>query len=90
MYEFTYHKASSTDEAESLVSKAGDGKFMSGGMTLLPTLKQRLARPSDVVDLNGLESELAGIGVDGKTVTVGALTRHAAVAASPTPATSSP
>ncbi len=70
------------DEAESLVAKAEDGKFMSGGMTLLPTLKQRLARPSDVVDLNGLEGDLSGISVDGKTVTVGALTRHAAVAAS--------
>ena len=53
MYEFNYHKASSIDDAKKLQSEAEEGKYMSGGMTLLPTLKMRLARPSDVVDLAG-------------------------------------
>ena len=51
MYEFNYHKASSIDDAKKIQSDAEEGTFMSGGMTLLPTLKMRLARPSDVVDL---------------------------------------
>lgn len=82
MYEFNYHKASSIDEAKSLQSGAEEGKFMSGGMTLLPTLKQRLARPSDIIDLAEVP-DMAGIEVSGDTVTIKAMTRHAAVAASP-------
>ena len=82
MYEFNYHKASSVDDAKKIQSGAEEGKFMSGGMTLLPTLKMRLARPSDVVDLAGI-SDLAGIEVTSDTVTIKAMTRHAAVAASP-------
>ena len=50
-------------------------------MTLIPTLKQRLAQPADVVDSGGI-SDLAGISVDGDTVTIGAMTTHATVAAS--------
>jgi carbon-monoxide dehydrogenase medium subunit len=81
MYEFNYHKASSIDEAKSLQSGAEEAKYMSGGMTLLPTLKQRLARPSDVIDLAQVP-DLAGIEVTGDTVTIKAMTRHAVVAAS--------
>ena len=80
MYEFNYHKASSIDDAKKLQSDAEEGKYMSGGMTLLPTLKMRLARPSDVVDLAGI-SDLSGIEVTGDSVTIKAMTRHAAVAA---------
>lgn len=78
MYDFTYKKATSIDEAVSAVTGAEEGKFMSGGMTLLPTLKQRLAKPSDVVDLGGIDG-LSGITVDGGKVTIGAMTRHAEV-----------
>ena len=80
MYEFNYHKASSIDDAKKLQSEAEEGKFMSGGMTLLPTLKMRLARPSDVVDLAGIP-DFAGIEVTGDSVTIKAMTPHAAVAA---------
>ena len=58
-----------------------EARAMSGGMTLIPTLKQRLAKPSDVVDLNGIK-ELAGIKVEGNGVTIGGMTRHADVASS--------
>jgi len=78
MYDFTYKKASSIDDATSSVAVAEDGVFMSGGMTLLPTVKLRLANPSDVVDLAGIDS-LAGISVGGGAVEVGAMTRHAVV-----------
>ena len=79
MYDFTYKKASSVDDAVSAVTGAEDGVFMSGGMTLIPTLKQRLSNPSDVVDLAGV-SGLAGISVDGGAITIGAMTRHFDVA----------
>ena len=78
MYDFTYKKASAIDDATSSVAVAEDGVFMAGGMTLLPTGKLRLANPSDVVDLAGIDS-LAGISVGGGAVEVGAMTRHAVV-----------
>ena len=81
MYDFAYHKPKSVADAIATVKKASDGKFMAGGMTLIPTLKQRLAQPSDVVDLGGI-GDLRGIKVDGNTVTIGAMTKHAEVAAS--------
>ncbi|MEQ9122188.1 MAG: FAD binding domain-containing protein, partial [Alphaproteobacteria bacterium] len=79
MYEFTYHKASSVADAAAKVSSADDGVLMAGGMTLIPTLKQRLAMPSDVVDLAGV-GDLAGISVKDGVVSIGAMARHDAVA----------
>ncbi len=55
---------------------------MSGGMTLIPTLKQRLAKPSDVVDLGGVK-ELAGVKLECNIVVIGGMTRLADVATSP-------
>ena len=55
MYDFNYHRASSVDEAvQSSESRPTTDVFLAGGHTLVPTLKQRLASPSDVVDLAGL------------------------------------
>ena len=81
MYQFAYHRPASLAEAEKLFSAADDPKFLGGGPTLIPTLKQRLASPSDLIDLGGLK-DLAGISVSGGVVTIGAATRHADVAAS--------
>lgn len=78
MYSVTYHRATSVADAVKKV-KAGDGKFLAGGMTLIPAMKTRLAAPSDVVDLTHI-AELRGIKVSGKTVTIGATTTHAEVA----------
>jgi carbon-monoxide dehydrogenase medium subunit len=79
MYDFNYQRADSVADAVSKVKSADDGTLMAGGMTLIPTLKQRLAQPSDVVDLGGI-ADLIGISVDGDTVTIGAMTTHATVA----------
>ena len=81
MYEFEYHRAGSIDEAVDLVGKSSDGRYLAGGMSIVPTMKLRLAQHSDLVDLNGI-AELAGISSDGSSVTVGAMTHHEAVAAS--------
>lgn len=81
MYEFNVHKPGSVADAVSALKSADDGKFLAGGQTLIPTLKQRLASPSDVVDLNGI-GELKGIRQDGDAVVIGAMTTHAEVAGS--------
>lgn len=81
MYETNYHKAGSTAEASDLIAKADDAKILGGGQTLLPTMKQRLAAPSDLVDVTGI-SELNGICADGDGVAIGAATTHAEVASS--------
>lgn len=81
MYQFTYHRPASLADAEKLFAGADDPKFLGGGQTLIPTLKQRLASPSDVIDLAAIP-ELSGIVAAGGAVAIGAATRHADVAAS--------
>ena len=79
MYETNYHRASSAGEAKSLMGSAEDGKIIAGGQTLIPTMKQRLAAPSDLVDIAAI-GDLAGISIEGNQVTIGACTTHAQVA----------
>ena len=83
MYNFNYHRPSSVEEAVQLLSGASEGTLMGGGMTLIPVLKQRLANPSDVVDIGAI-SGLSGVSEDGGNVVVGATTTHAAVASDAT------
>lgn len=82
MYPFAYHRPSSVADAAALLARSEDGRLLAGGMSLIPTLRFRLARASDLIDLNGIDS-LAGIERRGGTLRIGAMTRHAAVAASP-------
>ena len=81
MYDFTYHRASGVADAVGKVGAAAEGRFLAGGHTLLPTLKLRLARPSDLVDLQDV-GDLRGVSVSDGGVTVKAMTTHATVAAS--------
>lgn len=81
MYDFAYHRPKSVADAVALLKGKEEARPMSGGMTLIPTLKQRLARPSDVVDLGGIK-ELAGVKVEGNNVVIGGMTRHYDVASS--------
>lgn len=77
MYAVNYHRAKSVAEAAKLAK--GEAKLLSGGMTLIPAMKTRLAAPSDVIDLSHI-SELKGVKVSGKNVTIGAGTTHFDVA----------
>ena len=79
MYEFSYHRPASVADAASLLASHEDAKLLAGGQTYLPTLKQRLAQPSDLIDLGGI-AELKGIKEEGGGITIGAMTRHADVA----------
>ncbi|HEX7008211.1 MAG TPA: xanthine dehydrogenase family protein subunit M [Alphaproteobacteria bacterium] len=82
MYNFDYVRPASLKEVENALKGASDPKLLAGGMTLIPTLKQRLASPDKLVDLAGI-SDLRGIKVTSDTVTIGAMTPHAMVAGSP-------
>ncbi len=81
MYDFSYQKADTIEGAVAALNKAEDGTYLAGGMTLIPTLKQRLAQPSDVIDIGGMR-EIQGIRDDGKSIAIGAGTTHRAVAIS--------
>jgi carbon-monoxide dehydrogenase medium subunit len=78
MQDFNYHRPAKSAAAAALIKKAKNGKLMSGGMTLIPTMKQGLATPSDIIDLSGLGN--SGIAVTAAKVTVKAGTVHADVA----------
>ena len=52
MYETTYHRPASVDEAVALFGKGSDSKYLAGGHTLIPVMKQRLANPPHLVDLS--------------------------------------
>jgi Aerobic-type carbon monoxide dehydrogenase, middle subunit CoxM/CutM homologs len=79
MYAFTYHRPKTLADAAALLGQFEDPKLLGGGQTLLPTLKQRLARPTDLIDL-GQIPELKGIREEAGGLTIGAFTRHAEVA----------
>ena len=81
MYEFDYHRAASLDDAAGRIGRE-DAKFVAGGMSLLPALKLRLDRPSELIDLGAIQS-LKGISEDGDALVIGAMTRHADVHRSP-------
>ena len=79
MYQTKYHKPGSVEDAIAALGAAEEGKILSGGQTLLPTMKQHLAAPTDLVDVRGI-SGLDAITTSGGVVTVGAAVRHADVA----------
>jgi aerobic carbon-monoxide dehydrogenase medium subunit len=80
MQAFAYSRPTSVADAARAAAMA-DAKMMSGGQTLLQSMKLGLIAPSAIVDLGGI-AEMQGIKVDGGKVTIGAGTTHAAVAAS--------
>ena len=79
MYAFTYHRPETARKATNLVAKVEDAKFLAGGMTLLPTMKQRLAAPTALIDLSTAE-DLRGVELKGRNIVIGAMTRHFDVA----------
>ncbi|HEX6114543.1 MAG TPA: xanthine dehydrogenase family protein subunit M [Geminicoccaceae bacterium] len=83
MYAFEYHRPKSVAEAVSLLRGASEPKLLAGGHTLIPTLKQRLASPSDIIDLGAI-AELKGIREEGDRLIIGALTTYSEVVESET------
>lgn len=81
MHNFALHRPTSVADAVKALGGASDGKVLAGGQTLLPTMRARLAAPSDLVDLGAI-ADLRGIKAEGDGITIGAMTPHAEVAAS--------
>ncbi len=80
-YPVAYKRPTSVDEARGLLAENSDAKILAGGQSLVATMKLRLARPSAVIDLGAVQS-LSFIRVEGQSLEIGAMTRHAQVAAS--------
>lgn len=78
MENFNYHRPAKLADAVKAMKKAKDGRYLSGGMTLLPTMKQGLAAASDLIDLRATKN--AGVKVSAKSATVKGATTHADVA----------
>lgn len=82
MHSFDYLRPATLEEATRLFRENADAKFLAGGQTLIPTLKQRLAQPSALIDLTRI-SGLAGVKATAAGISIGAATRHADVAGAP-------
>jgi carbon-monoxide dehydrogenase medium subunit len=80
MYAFEYHRPETVSAAAADLANP-DAKVLAGGMTLLPTMKQRLASPAALIDLKNVR-ELAGIAREGNNLVIGAMAKHAEVARS--------
>jgi carbon-monoxide dehydrogenase medium subunit len=85
--EFEYRRAGSVEEAIELLGSDEDAKLLAGGHSLVPAMKLRIARPTMLVDIGGL-NDLRFVREDDDRIAIGALTRHAQVAADPSLRTS--
>ena len=81
MHTFSYVKVKSLKEAGDMLAAHADAKLLAGGMTLIPTMKARLAQPSHLIDIAGI-AELSGIEAKDGKLTIGAATKHVEVAKS--------
>lgn len=80
-YAFNYHRPKSLVEARVMFADSADARYLAGGQTLIPAMKQRLANPSDLIDLADIDG-FSTITRSNGTVVVGAGARHADVAKS--------
>lgn len=79
MYAFKYHRPDTLRKAVNLLGKLEDAKLLAGGHTLLPTMKNRLASPANLIDISGV-AELKGVTRKGRNLVIGALTTYAEIA----------
>jgi carbon-monoxide dehydrogenase medium subunit len=79
MYSFEYQRATDPQAAAAAIAADSDAKFIAGGQSLLPTMRLRLAQPSQLIDVTRIPA-LKSITVDANTVKIGAAVCHADVA----------
>ena len=75
MYETTYHRPATVAEAAAMFAKGSESKYLAGGHTLIPVMKQRLAAPSEVIDLARIK-DLVGVELSGDALTIKAATTY--------------
>src|SRR5205814_5181466 len=81
MHAFDYHRPSNVKEALALASRKDEGRYLAGGQSLVQAMKLRLSSPTDLIDLNAI-GDLKALKAEGNAVVIGAMVRHAEVAAS--------
>jgi len=81
MHAFEYHRPSNVKDAVALVLKKEEGRYLAGGQSLVQAMKLRLSSPTDLIDLNAI-GDLKALKAESNAVTIGAMVRHAEVAAS--------
>jgi len=79
MYAFTFHRPTTVRQAVNLLAKNSEAKLLAGGHSLIPVMKLRLASPPALIDMNKIEG-LSGIELKGRSLVIGAMTRHMEVA----------
>ena len=79
MYTFAYHHPTTLRQAVNLLAKTEDAKLLAGGHSLIPVMKLRLAKPTAIIDLSRVEG-MSGVELKGRSVVIGAMTKHDAVA----------
>src|ERR1051326_2360550 len=79
MYEFKYQRPGTIRQAANILVKDDDAKILAGGHSLLPTMKLRLAKPSQIIDIGRIEG-LDTIELKGRSIVIGAMARHVDVA----------
>ena len=79
MYAFTFHRPTTVRQAVNLLAKHEDAKLLAGGHSLIPVMKLRLANPPVLVDLSKVEG-MSGVELKGRSIVIGAMTRHVEVA----------
>ncbi len=82
MYSFAYLRPTSIAEAIAAASSDSDARFLAGGQTIIPTLRQRLAKPSQLIDLKSI-ADLTGVHRSDNAIGIGAMTVHGEVATNP-------
>src|SRR2546430_12952892 len=81
MHAFDYHRPSNVKDALALASRKEEGRYLAGGQSLVQAMKLRLSSPTDLIDLNAI-GDLKALKAESNAVTIGAMVRHAEVAAS--------
>ena len=81
MSDVSYHRPVSLAEASKLATADSDARLLAGGQSVLPSMRLGLLSPSAFIDLATI-TDLQGIRLDGKSIVVGAMTPHTAVAES--------
>ena len=79
MYAFTFLRPTTVRQAVNLLAKHEDAKLLAGGHSLIPVMKLRLANPPVIIDLSKVEG-ISGVELKGRSIVVGAMTKHADVA----------
>jgi carbon-monoxide dehydrogenase medium subunit len=79
MYEFKYQRPGTVRQAANMLAKDGEAKILAGGHSLLPTMKLRLAKPTQLVDIGRIEG-INAIEMKGRSIAIGAMARHVEVA----------